>query len=94
MKHLGGIELPRKRYVGRSRKTGAIGARESGAGGRQRKRYYARGGQFATILKRQNFLAATTKRLDLNIYIVGAGALIPYKRGIDDVGWFKCYRHS
>ena len=94
MKRLGGIELPRKGYVGRSRKTGAIGARESRAGGRQRKRYYARGGQFATILKRQNFLATTTKRLDLNIYIVGAGALIPYKREIDDVGWFISYRHS
>ena len=26
--------------------------------------------------------------------IVGAGALIPYKRGDDDVGWFICYRHS
>ena len=25
---------------------------------------------------------------------VGAGALIPYKRGDDDVGWFICYRHS
>ena len=25
---------------------------------------------------------------------VGAGARIPYKRGIDDVGWFVCYRHS
>ena len=78
MRHLGGIELPRKRYVGRSRKTGANGAREARAGGRQRKRSCppraARGGQFATILKRQNFLAATTKRLDLNIYIVGAGA--------------------
>ena len=46
------------------------------------------------ILKRQNFLAATTKRLDLNIYIVGAGALIPYKRGDDDVGWFISYSHS
>ena len=31
MKRLGGIELPRKGYVGRSRKTGAIGARESRA---------------------------------------------------------------
>ena len=28
------------------------------------------------------------------MYIVGAGALIPYKRGDDDVGWFMCYRHS
>ena len=27
-------------------------------------------------------------------YAVGAGALIPYKRGDDDVGWFICYRHS
>ena len=26
--------------------------------------------------------------------VVGAGALIPYKRGDDDVGWFICYRHS
>ena len=85
MRRLGGIELPRKRYVGRSRRVGAIGAKASRAGGRQRKRYYARGGQFATILKRQNFLAATTKRLDLNI---------PYYRGIDDVGSFICYRHS
>ena len=25
---------------------------------------------------------------------VGAGALIPYKRGDDDVGWFTYYRHS
>ena len=25
---------------------------------------------------------------------VGAGALIRYKRGDDDVGWFICYRHS
>ena len=25
---------------------------------------------------------------------VGAGALIPYKRGDDDVGWFISYRHS
>ena len=25
---------------------------------------------------------------------VGAGALIPYKRGDDDVGWFICYRHT
>ena len=25
---------------------------------------------------------------------VGAGAWIPYKRGIDDVGRFICYRHS
>ena len=74
MRRLGGIELPREGYVGRSRKTEAIGASESRAGGRQRKRYYARGGQFATILKRQNFLATTTKRLDLSIYIVGAGA--------------------
>ena len=80
MRRRGEIELPKREYVGRSRKTGAIGARESRAAGRQRKRYYARGGQFATILKRQNFLAATTKRLDLHIYIVGAGALIPYYR--------------
>ena len=29
MKRLGGIELPRKGYVGSSRETGAIGARES-----------------------------------------------------------------
>ena len=29
MKRLGGIELPRKEYVGSSRETGAIGARES-----------------------------------------------------------------
>ena len=26
--------------------------------------------------------------------IVGAGALIPYKRGDDDVGWFISYSHS
>ena len=70
------------------------GAREARAGGRQRKRSFTRGGQFATILKRQNFLAATTKRLDLNIHIVGAGALIPNKRGDDDVGWFISYSHS
>ena len=25
---------------------------------------------------------------------VGAGALIPYKRGDDDVGWFISYSHS
>ena len=31
---------------------------------------------------------------DQNFNDVGAGALIPYKRGIDDVGWFICYRHS
>ena len=37
MRRLGGIELPRKRYVGRSRKTGANGAREARAGGRQRR---------------------------------------------------------
>ena len=42
----------------------------------------------------KNFFATTAERIDLNIYIVGAGALIPYKRGIDDVGWFICYRHS
>ena len=50
MKRLGGIELPRKEYVGSSRKTGAIGARESRA------------------------VRNNTKRLDLNIYIVDAGA--------------------
>ena len=33
-------------------------------------------------------------RIDLHIYIVGAGAWIPYKRGDDDVGWFICYRYS
>ena len=27
-------------------------------------------------------------------YSVGAGALIPYKRGDDDVGWFISYSHS
>ena len=27
-------------------------------------------------------------------YYVGAGALIPYKRGDDDVGWFISYSHS
>ena len=26
--------------------------------------------------------------------VVGAGALIPYYRGIDDVGWFICYSHT
>ena len=25
---------------------------------------------------------------------VGAGTLIPYKRGDEDVGWFIRYRHS
>ena len=29
-----------------------------------------------------------------NISGVGAGALIPYKRGDDDVGWFISYSHS
>ena len=31
-------------------------------------------GQFSTILNGKSFFATTTKRLDLNIYIVGAGA--------------------
>ena len=44
--------------------------------------------------KRKKLLAVTTQRIDFKIYIVGAGASIPYKRGIDDVGWFICYRHS
>ena len=35
-------------------------------------------------------------RIDLNVYIVGAGACIPYKREIDDVGWLcgKRQRHT
>ena len=32
--------------------------------------------------------------LSFAIYIIGAGTWIPYKRGLDDVGWFICYRHS
>ena len=68
MRRLGGIELPRKRYVGRSRRVGAIGAKASRAGGRQRKRYYARGGQFATILKRQNFLAIDEEDDEDNLF--------------------------
>ena len=43
---------------------------------------------------RRNTLQMTTKRIDLNMYIVGAGVLIPYKRGDDDVGWFIYYSHS
>ena len=34
----------------------------------------------------KDFSQLTTERIDLNIYITGAGALIPYKRGVDDVG--------
>ena len=33
-------------------------------------------------------------RSDFTDLGVGAGALIPYKRGDDDVGWFISYSHS
>ena len=32
--------------------------------------------------------------MDFRASSVGAGALIPYKRGDDDVGWFISYSHS
>ena len=33
-------------------------------------------------------------RTSCSLDSVGAGALIPYKRGDDDVGWFLSYSHS
>ena len=75
MKRLGGIELPRKGYVGRSRKTGAIGARKSRAVRSATEEILcARRTVLNDSKTAKTFLATTTKRLDLNIYVVGAGA--------------------
>ena len=68
MRRLGGIELPKRGTWECSRENGALAAHGNlELRGRQRR-------DTGRNQRQKTFLATTTKRLDLNIYIVGASA--------------------
>ena len=71
-RRLGGIELPRRGPWECSRKSGALAAHGNLEFRDQKRRDTGRNQKLRNGKK--TFLAITTKRLDLNIYIVGAGA--------------------
>ena len=71
-RRLGGIELPRRGPWECSRKSGALAAHGNLELRDQKRRDTGRNQKLRNGKK--TFLAITTKRLDLNIYIVGAGA--------------------